>query len=259
MGTRVNLFGIDIDNLTFEEALEKIIGIVESNHKGYVVTANVDHIVRLQDEPDFRKAYAGALLVLADGMPIVMSSRLLGVPLKSRITGADLFPAICRVASERGFKIFLLGGLPGVAEKAAQKLKTMYPSIKFVGIYSPPFGFEKSDTESEKIRRMINDVAPDILFIGVGAPKQEMWIHKHIEELNIKVALCVGGAFDFVAGKVRRAPKILQKLALEWFWRLIHEPKRLWRRYILYDTRFFSLFLKEFRNKKIGGHKKCVD
>lgn len=249
---RVEIFNLTVDNITFAEAVSRIIELVEENRKGYVVTANVDHVVRLEKDDEFRLAYDKAALVVTDGMPIVISSRLLGKPIKERITGADLFPALSAVAAEKGFSVFLLGGREGVAALASKKLKMKYPNLIVAGVYSPPFGFEKSDEECQKIIRLVNEAKPNLLFVGVGSPKQEKWTYKYIDELSINVAVCVGGAFDFVAGTVKRAPKFLQRLSLEWFWRLIHEPRRLFRRYIIRDSRFFVILIKELVKRKLG-------
>ena len=245
---KINLFSLPFTPLRLEDASLAVVNLVEDIQKHIVVTANVDHILRLQKDEEFRKAYSYATYIFADGMPVVLASRLLRKPLPERVTGADLFPSICAIAAQRNYKIFLLGGFKGIADAAARKLKESYPSLNIVGTYSPPFGFEKSAEENKKIIEMINKKTPQILFIGVGAPKQEKWLYKHIDTLEIKVGVCVGAAFDFIAGKIKRSPKFLQRLSLEWIWRLIHEPRRLWKRY-LYDFRFFALLFKELTKK----------
>lgn len=242
----INIFGIRIDNLTLEEACNQILKFVENRevHK-YVVTPNVDHIVKIHKDKEFLHIYKNASLVLADGMPLVWASRILKKPLKEKVSGSDLFPVLCEKATRKKMRLFFLGGQEGVAQKAAEVLKNKYPKIKIVGVYSPPFGFEKDETENRKIINMINHAKPDILFVGLGAPKQEKWIYRHLKELNVPVSLGIGASFDFVAGTKKRAPVWMQKAGLEWFWRFCLEPRRLFKRYFIDDVKFIYLFLRE--------------
>lgn len=243
---QVTIFDIRIDNVTLEEACNQILGFVENGemHK-YVVTPNVDHIIKIQRDKEFHHIYKNASLVLADGMPLVWAAKLLKKPLKEKVSGSDLFPVLCEKAARRNMRIFFLGGQEGVAQKAAEVLKRKYPEINIVGIYSPPFGFEKDEVENRKIINMINDTKPDILFVGLGAPKQEKWIYHHLKEINVPVSLGIGAAFDFVAGTKKRAPVWMQKAGLEWFWRFCLEPRRLFKRYFIDDVKFIYLFLRE--------------
>ncbi len=242
---KIDLFGISIDNFSFIEAIKEIENLYQEKIPNYVVTPNVDHIVRLQKDQLFRCAYQEASLVLPDGMPLIWASKLLRKPLKERVTGSDLFPKLCGKAAEKGFKMFLLGGLKGIAEKAFSNLKKLYPSLNVVGIYSPPWGFENDDQENQKIISLINQVEPDLLFIGFGTPKQENWIYKYRKQLKIKTALCVGAAFDFEAGSVKRAPFWIRQMGFEWGWRLLNEPRRLAKRYLIDDMTFIWLLIKE--------------
>lgn len=243
---QLDLFGITIDNVTMEEALQEIWSWFDCGGKHYLTTPNVDHIVRLHKDKEFMNIYEGASLVIADGMPIVWASRLLGKPLKGRVAGSDLFPQLCRLAAFDGKGVFFLGSMPGVAEKAAENLKKRYPGFKLAGCYSPPFGFEKNPQENEKIIKMINDSRAPILFVALGAPKQEKWTYRYMHALNIKAAFCVGASIDFEAGVVKRAPAWVGQIGLEWLWRLFSDPKRLWRRYLVEDSAFISIFLKEW-------------
>ncbi len=247
---KIELFGISIDNVTMAETLEEVWGWLEFEGKHYVVTPNVDHILRLQKDEEFQKIYRGASLVIADGMPLVWASRLLGKPLKERVTGSDLFPQLCRLAAFDGKDVFFLGSMPGVAELAAKNLAKRFPGFRMAGCYSPPFGFEKNPEENKKIIRKINESKAPILFIALGAPKQEKWIYRHMNDLNIKAAFCIGASIDFEAGVVKRAPEWMGKLGLEWLWRLASDPKRLWRRYLIEDMGFLGLFLKEWLHVK---------
>ncbi len=256
IGKEVNLFGIAIHNMTMDEAVEAIQDFVEGEDKHFVTTPNVDHIVRLSKDAEFREAYSKASLVLADGAPVIWASRFLSQPLKERVAGSDLLIPICRRAAEEGHSVYFLGGQEGVAEKAITYLKHRFPSLQVAGHYAPPFGFEKDAEENQKIVRLINQAKPHILFVALGAPKQEKWIARHIDDLHIKVALCVGASVDFIAGAARRAPQWMRGVGLEWLWRLLLEPKRLWRRYLIEDAVFPILFLNEWW--RLRGRKGAV-
>jgi len=243
------LFGISINNVDFNGAIDLVNSLVALPAGGmgrYIVTPNVDHVVKLRHDSEFKYVYAGAAAVFADGMPLVWASRLLGKPLKERVAGSDLFTAICELSARKGYTLFFLGGLPGVAEAAKRELTTRYPGLNVVGTYSPPFGFENDAAENKKIINLINADTPEILFIGLGCPKQEKWIYQHCDELNIKVALCTGAAFDFVAGTVKRAPMWMQRIGFEWLYRLLSEPGRLWRRYLVDDVAFLKIVTQEY-------------
>lgn len=234
-----------IDNFAMNEAVRAIEEFTEKENPAFIVTPNVDHIMRLQDDAEFKKIYENADLVLADGMPLLWAARFLGTPLKEKISGSDLFPKLCEVAAKNGYKLFFLGGRPGAALKAAKDLRDRHPNIQIVGIYSPPFGFENDKEENDKIVKMIKDVKPDILFVGLGAPKQEKWIYKYRNVYQVPVSIGIGVSFEFVAGMVKRAPLWMQKAGLEWLWRIFMEPKRLWKRYLIDDMKFFWLVLKQ--------------
>jgi len=248
MNQKVELFGIKFDNLTIEEVKNFVVDFIKSGQKGYVVTPNAFHIVMLRKDEEFRKAYEKAKLVLADGVSIIFSSKILGKPLKERCAGADLFIEICKIAAHLNKNIFLLGGTAGSEKIAEQKLKILFPNINVVS-YSPPFGFENDEEENNKIVEMINNSNACVLFICVGAPKGEKWLCKNIDRLKISLAFPFGAALDFFAGTKKRAPKWMQKIGLEWFWRLIQEPKRLWKRYLIGNTIFIFLVIEELIKK----------
>ncbi len=242
----VSMFGLDYCACTLERAAKLIIDAALLKKKGLVVTPNVDHVVSMQRDNEMFELYRLAMFRFADGMPLVWFSRLFrGKGLPERVCGSDLLPAIAKLAAMNGSKLFLLGGLPGVAEQASARLIQQNPSLHVAGTYSPPFGFEQDELESRRIVRMINESGAEILFVGVGSPKQEKWAAKYMESLDVGPILGVGAAFDFAAGTVRRAPVWIQKIGMEWLWRLIQEPGRLWRRYILKDSRFIFMVVKE--------------
>jgi len=243
----VEMFGLSFDNCTLSQAVGMLVEAGEKKEKCLVVTPNVDHIVMLQDDAEMKAVFHKAKFCFADGMPVVWFSKLMGKPLMERVTGADLLPAIACSASERELSLFLLGGLEGVTKTAAEKLQRKHPKLQIAGTYCPPFGFEHDEVESSKIVNMVNESGADILFVGVGAPKQEKWADKYFDQLNVGPILGVGAAFDFVAGNIKRAPELVQKIGMEWFWRLLSDPKRLWRRYLVNDPKFILLGFGEWK------------
>ena len=249
-GDRINLCGVWIDNVTMREAVERVDGMVRQRRPSYVVTPNVDHLVKLQKDPEFMAVYRSAGLVLADGMPLLWAGNFLGTPFKAKVSGSDLLVDICAMVAERGYRVFFLGGRPGAAEKAKANFEKRLPGIQIVGTYSPPMGFEKDEPENRKIAGMIRAAKPDILLVGLGAPKQEKWISKYHQELGVPVCIGIGVSFEFVAGIVKRAPMVMQRTGLEWFWRLAMEPKRLWKRYLIEDMAFFGLLFRQKTNHR---------
>lgn len=167
--------------------------------------------------------------------------------LKGKISGSDLLPELCKISAEKGYRIFLLGGWNEAPHLAANNLKSLYPSIKVTGVYSPPLNFEKTPIENNKVISMINDSKPDMLFVGLGAPKQEKWIYNNLEKINATVSIGVGASIEFIAGAIKRAPKWMINCGFEWLWRLIQEPKRLWKRYLINDLKIFYYFFKELK------------
>ncbi|MEQ8786674.1 MAG: WecB/TagA/CpsF family glycosyltransferase [Pirellulaceae bacterium] len=233
MSERIRLFGVTIDSLRMKQAVECVYSWFDQPGRcRYVVTPNVDHAVMLRSDAALRAAYADADLVLADGWPVVLASRLLRRPLPERVPGSDLVPRLCgHATAQHPVTVFLLGAAPGVASRAAERIVAQWPRVQVVGTYSPPLGFEKSDAENEEILRRIAAVRPQLLVVGLGAPKQELWVHRHRDRLEADVALCVGATIDFLAGEKRRAPRWLQVLGLEWCHRMLSEPRRLVSRY----------------------------
>ena len=241
---RIRFLNTQVDNLTMTEAINEIDKLVQKRVPSYVVTPNVDHIVKLEKDEEFKNVYKNADLILTDGMPLIWISKLKGNPIKEKVSGSDLFPKVCKLASNKGYSIFLLGAAEGVADKAAEKLKNKYKGLNIAGTYSPSYGFEKKNDEIEKIIKIINECKPDILAVGLGAPKQEKFLYKYKDKLNVPISLAVGASIDFEAGNIERAPIWMQKSGLEWFYRLCKEPKRMFRRYIVEDFKILSIYLK---------------
>jgi N-acetylglucosaminyldiphosphoundecaprenol N-acetyl-beta-D-mannosaminyltransferase len=247
---QVSFLGITIHNISLQDALSEIEQFIEKNNKGLVITPNAHHIYIIHKDKEFKRLYREADLILSDSVPLVWASKLLGNPVKERVPGSDIFPNFCKVASQKKYKIFLLGSAPGIAQKAASILENQNPGLSIVNTYSPPIGFENDPRENEKIFKLISQAEPDVLFVGLGSPKGEKWSWIHKNEINSSVIICVGAAFDFIAGKTKRAPRWMQKLGLEWFHRFVKEPRRLWKRYLFGNTYFIWLVFKEFVSSK---------
>jgi N-acetylglucosaminyldiphosphoundecaprenol N-acetyl-beta-D-mannosaminyltransferase len=237
---RVKILNVAIDNLSQAELLEQV-------KQGIIFTPNVDHLVKLQSDPDFLKAYSIADYRVCDSKLLCYFAQFLGSPIKEKISGSDFFPSFYRYhKNNHDIRIFLLGARDGVAQQAQAKINEKVGREIIVATYSPPFGFENNDTECQKIVNLINQSGATVLAIGVGAPKQEKWIYQYRHQLpNINIFLAVGATIDFEAGHKPRAPKWVSELGLEWLFRLISEPKRLWKRYLVDDTRIFWLVLKQ--------------
>ena len=247
---RVRLFGVEIDPIGMREAVARLQEWIHEPQSlcRFVVTPNVDHVVMLHYSEQLRNAYAAADMVTADGMPVVVASRWLGRPLPERVTGADLVPALFAAAdSTRPLRVFLLGAALGVADRAARRIESRWPSVNVVGTCSPPLGFEKDPEENCRILAQIAAVHPDVVVIGLGAPKQEYWVHAHRDRLSAKVALCVGATIDFLAGEKPRAPAWMGRIGIEWMHRLLSEPRRLFKRYARDAFVFPQLVWREWR------------
>jgi N-acetylglucosaminyldiphosphoundecaprenol N-acetyl-beta-D-mannosaminyltransferase len=241
-GKRVQVGGATVDSVTFAEAIQLIGQRLRSNAPpAYAVTPNAQHVVMLHSDPKLKAIYDEATFVLADGMSLLVAARLLGHRLPERVTGVDLFQALCSESAELGFRIFLLGGLPGAAKKAAEVLKARNAAVNIVGTYCPPLGFENDPVETQRTLEQVRASQPDLLFVGLGVPKQEYWIHKNYRSLDVRLSIGVGGSFDMVAGITPRAPKWLQNAGLEWLFRLSAEPRRLWKRYLIGNLRFLEI------------------
>lgn len=253
MVAKFRLGHASIDRFSRHEAVQAVIAAAESGVPSYAVTPNSDHLVRLESDSLLREIYANASIVIADGMPIVWASRLLGEPLAERVTGADLMPAVCEAAASRGLRIFLMGAAEGVAVEAKRRLEIHYPRLNIVGVCSPPFGFEKDPSIRDQIVDMIRHLHPDIVFVGLGAPKQEQWIYENYRKFGKGVFLGIGASIDFCAGRVKRAPVFMQNYGLEWVYRLVQEPRRLAKRYAV-DTLVLWIILREYLRRK--GEKK---
>jgi N-acetylglucosaminyldiphosphoundecaprenol N-acetyl-beta-D-mannosaminyltransferase len=236
-----------IDALTFAEAIDAIDALVRDRRGGAIFTPNIDHVVNAESDPEFRAAYSRASLSLVDGQPLVWVSPLLGVRLPEKISGADLIAPVMERAAERGWGVYLLGGAPGVAPRAAEILATRY-GVKVVGQASPTIG-PRGECESA-ILDAIRAARPELVLVAFGSPKQELFIDSHAARLHPAVSLAIGAGLDFIAGAVRRAPPWMSNAGLEWLYRLSREPRRLWRRYLVNDPKFAWILLRSLRSAR---------
>ena len=233
-----------VNNVDMSETLLAIDNMIESAEKKYVVAINVDVVMKVEKDPYLKKITDNADMVLVDGKPLVWISKIHKKPVKAKISGSDLVPLLCVEAASKGYSLFIIGGKDGIAEKAKLKLEQQYPKINIVGTYAPPFGFEKDENELEKINSMISEKKPDVLIACFGCPKQEKWIYENYQKYGAKVSICAGATVDFLAGNVNRAPKWMSDHGLEWFYRFLQEPKRMFKRYFIDDVKILSLIFK---------------
>ncbi len=236
-----------IDNITLEEAVAHIEKCILQRKIGYVITPNTDQIVRMEKDDYFRTICEQSELLLVDGHPLMWISRFYKRPFKEKICGSDLVPVLCRLAAQKGYSVFLLGAAPGVALKAAKRLQQDYPGLKVAGVYSPPPGFEKDPEEMRRINMILKESHADMLFVGMGVPKQDIFIYENKDIYRIPMSFSVGGTIDFLAGEQKRAPKWVSRIGMEWLYRLLHDPRRLFKRYLIDDIGIFRLVLK-YRN-----------
>lgn len=249
----VELFGIRVNALDLDGLLQALDARIAARDPGYVVTPNVDHVCNFRQDPALAEAYRASALVVADSTPLMWAARLLGTPLPQKLSGSDLIYWVSGHAARQGHSIFLLGAAEGVADKAAANLMQRYPGLRVAGTCSPPMGFEKDAAELARIRELVESSGAEICFAAFGSPKQEVWMHRSAAGMATPVLIGVGASLDFVAGRVRRAPRVVQRCGLEWLWRLCREPGRLWRRYLVNDSRFIGLFVAEWWRKRRCG------
>jgi exopolysaccharide biosynthesis WecB/TagA/CpsF family protein len=249
---QVHLLNIEVHNLTMIELLEKL------RLGGIVFTPNVDHLIKLQTDYEFYRAYQCVDYKICDSKVLAYASHFLGTPVREKISGSDLFPAFyAYYQNDPDVKIFLLGAAPGVAERARQRINAKVGREMVVGAHSPSFGFEQDEAECQAIVDLINQSGATVLAVGVGAPKQEKWIAQYRDQLfHVKTLFAIGATIDFEAGSLSRSPKWMSDVGLEWLFRMVCEPKRLWRRYLVHDLPFFWYVLQQrfkcYRNPWAG-------
>ncbi len=237
LSEQVQLLGVRVDRVDLAETLARIVEFIESRTPHMIVTSDVTAVVRARSDPEFAQVIAQADLVTPDGTGVVWGARLLDVPFVERVPGCDLVDHVCRLAAQRGYRVFLLGAAPGVAERAARELVRRYPALNVAGTHHGYFSAE----EEAAVVRAVASARPDILFVAMGIPKQEKWIRRHLHELGVPLCMGVGGSFDVIAGDIPRAPAWMQRCGLEWLWRTLVQPRRLPRLFAL--PKFFVLLL----------------
>jgi N-acetylglucosaminyldiphosphoundecaprenol N-acetyl-beta-D-mannosaminyltransferase len=235
---------IDVDKVTNQEVLRMVQTFIESGKSHQIITANVDFCMLARTDPEFRDVVNAASLCVADGMPLVWASKYLGSPLPERVNGTNLVYALCREGQVRHYRFFLLGAEDEVCASAAEILARDYPGLEIAGCYSPPFG-PFSDVENQRIVRKVREACPDILLVAMGPPRAQKWIAAYQEACRVPVAIGIGGALDFVAGKYKRAPVWMQDHGFEWLFRLCVDFRRLWQRYLIRDMPFIPLTFRQ--------------
>ena len=235
----MKILGIKIDNLSLNEVLDKVEGFLKDNKQHYIITPNPEFLVKAQKDKEFKEILNNADLSVPDGVGLIFASLLSGEKIKQRITGVDLMEAICQKAAKKNWPVFLFGAVEGVAEKTMDNLRGKYEGLEVFIInqlenrsshsdFFERFTLKGSDASQKNLNCSLLCKSPSILFVALGAPKQEKWINENLKKMpNIKLAIGVGGAFDFISGKVKRAPKCMRLLGLEWLWRLILQPWRI--------------------------------
>lgn len=240
---RVRMGNLAIDPLTFEATIDRIDELVAARRGGAVFTPNADHVVMAEENEEFVAAYGRADLCLADGQIVVWASRAISAPVPQRVSGSDLLMPLMERAALRGWRVYLMGGGPGVAAEAAERITAACP-VDIVG-HDAPEVTVAGDPEAERsVIERVRFARPDLLLVAFGAPKQEMFIDRVRHEIRPAVAIGVGAALDFAAGRVTRAPVWMSDAGLEWLYRLSREPRRLWRRYLIEDPRFLMIALR---------------
>lgn len=234
---RVNILGVGVSAINMRMALDWMETVIRRGEWHYVVVCPVSTVLACLDDPAVRRAVNGAGLVTPDGMPIVWLTRAAGHPHVNRVYGPDLMLGFCARSVGPGYRHYFYGGAEGVPEQLATALTARFPGLQMAGGYSPPFRPLTPEEDAQVVDR-INAARPDVVWVGLGSPKQDLWMATHRERLEAPLLVGVGAAFDFYTGRVRQAPRWMMRLGLEWLFRLFQEPWRLWRRYLLGNPRF---------------------
>lgn len=245
---KIQFLNTSVNNCTMDGCVCEIERLIAEDKKSYVVPVNVDVIVKAEKDENLKKIIDSADIVLVDGKPLIWIAKKYKKPITEKVSGSDLVPKLCERAEIKGYSVFILGGKNGVADAAKHNLEQKFPDIKIIDTYSPQFGFEKNAEELKNIIDRINAANPDILLVCLGCPKQERFIYDNMDKYSAKVSICAGATVDFLAGKAKRAPKWMQNHGLEWFYRFLHEPFRLFKRYFIDDLKIIKLYFK-YRKK----------
>lgn len=239
---KINYFGYDVDNLSMTETVDKIDRIIKKEQSIQHVVINVAKLVNSQKDELLRDSITSADIINIDGAGIIYGMKMLGLKPKERVAGIDLMQNLLELAGEKGYSVYFLGAKQDVLDKMVQKVKNKYPNIIFSGSRN---GYWKTDDEEKYIVDEISSLNPNLLFVGISSPKKELFIAKNKEKLNCNIIMGVGGSFDVIAGITKRAPEFMQKYGLEWLYRIYQEPRRMWKRYLVTNTKYILLIVKE--------------
>ncbi|MDL2357388.1 MAG: WecB/TagA/CpsF family glycosyltransferase [Pseudomonadota bacterium] len=242
MSARITLMGCQIDNLSMAETLARVEGYIDSGRPHQHVVVNVDKLVKASRDAGLRAIINDCDLVNADGMPVVWAARLLGKPLKERVAGIDLFEALMARAAERGWRVFLLGAREEVVQAVRAHFVARHAQLCIAGCRNGYWGGEQ---EEAAVAEQVRASRADLLFVAISSPKKEQFLGRHQGAMQVPFAMGVGGSFDVAVGRVRRAPRWMQRAGLEWFYRFLQEPRRMFRRYFIDDMAFIWLLIKE--------------
>jgi N-acetylglucosaminyldiphosphoundecaprenol N-acetyl-beta-D-mannosaminyltransferase len=240
---RVEILGCRVDRVSLASAIPRLVELIKSGGAHQAIVLSVPPLMIIRRDTRLLDIWNGASIVLPDGVPILWASRILGAPIPGRVAGSDLFWALSRAAEQERYTCFLLGSTSEVLAKLETVLLRRFPRLRLVGSFSPPLSPVFSAAANSEIISRVNAARPDILWVGLGAPRQELWIHANLERLEVRLAIGVGAAFDMCSGSVRRAPRWMQKSGLEWSYRFMAEPRRLFRRYFIDSAPFLPLVL----------------
>lgn len=246
---RVNILGVGISVLNLQTTLSAITDAVHERNKGYICVTGVHGVMEAQNDPAFRKILNGAFLCTPDGMPMVWVGRLKGQREMSRVYGPDLMLDVCAASETNGWKHFFYGGAVGVAETLTGKLKARFPKLEVAGTFAPPFR-SLNPNEEKQLVEMVHAARPDIFWVGLSTPKQEKFMAELLPKLDVTLMIGVGAAFDFHSGRIKQAPRWMQRSGLEWFFRLCQEPRRLAKRYFKNNPLFFLKITGQFLGLK---------
>lgn len=248
----VSLFGLNIANVTMQQACDIVVEYAKDRSKNRCVfTPNSQLVLKAINDSSFHSVLFSGDLLIPDGMPLVWASKVFKTPLKEKVSGSTFFQECCRNLSETDGKVVLLGGRDGIGEKVSKNMRSKFPKLNIISCISPPFEFENNETENSKVIKLLKQTEADVLFVAMSIGRGERWIVNNKDKYNIPVSIQVGAAFDFAAGIKKIPPEFIKKIGFAWLWRLAHEPKRLWRRYLLEDSQiFYHIAREKIKNKK---------